>query len=138
MCEHGVGRVECPAESPQDALTEILRRGAQGMLAQAIKAEMVAWVAAHEHLTDDDGHRCVVRNGYLPERTTNPIESTFATVRLRTRRTKGCGSRVGCLTMVFKLVPSAERHWRALNGSALIPEGLEGVHFIDGMRKEAA
>jgi len=71
-------------------------------------------------------------------RTTNPIESTFATVRLRTRRTKGCGSRTACLTMVFKLVQCAERHWRALNGSALIPEVLEGVEFTDGVRKEAA
>jgi putative transposase len=71
-------------------------------------------------------------------RTTNPIESTFATVRLRTRRTKGCGSRTACLTMVFKLVQCAERHWRALNASALIPDVLEGVQFIDGVRKEAA
>jgi transposase-like protein len=71
-------------------------------------------------------------------RTTNPVESTFATVRLRTRRTKGCGSRVACLTMVFKLVQCAERHWRALNGSTLLPEVLEGVQFTDGVRKEAA
>jgi putative transposase len=71
-------------------------------------------------------------------RTTNPIESTFATVRLRTARTKGCGSRVACLTMVFKLAQCAERHWRALNGSKLIPEVLEGVEFIDGVRKVAA
>jgi putative transposase len=417
VCEHSVGRIECPGESPQDALTEILRLGAQRMLAQAVEAEVAAWVAAHEHLTDENGHRAVVRNGYLPERTilsglgpvevqqprvrdrrpaaeretftsailppylrktksidelipwlylkgvstgdfsealeallgpdapglsattvtrlkatwegdyeawrtrsllgkeyvylwadgvyfnirlespgsdrqcilvligatrdgrkellaisdgyrestqswrellaeckarglvippklavgdgglgfwaalrevypstreqrcwvhktanvlnkmpkslqgkakamlhdiwmaptrqeaerafglfltsfcskypkateclakdrevlltfydfpaehwvhlrtTNPIESTFATVRLRTRRTKGCGSRVACLTMVFKLVQCAERHWRALNGSALIPEVMEGVEFIDGVRKEAA
>ena len=47
-------------------------------------------------------------------RTTNPIESTFATVRLRTEKTKGCGSRSACLTMVFKLAQSAERHWRTL------------------------
>ncbi len=71
-------------------------------------------------------------------RRTNPIESTFATVRLRTRRTKGCGSRVACLTMVFKLVRCAERHWRALNGSTLLPEVLEGVQFTDGVRKAAA
>ena len=43
-------------------------------------------------------------------RTTNPIESTFATVRLRTDKTKGCGSRMACLTMVFKLARSAEGH----------------------------
>jgi len=71
-------------------------------------------------------------------RTTNPIESTFATVRLRTRRTKGCGSRTACLTMVFKLVESAERNWRALNESKLIPEVLAGVQFVDGARKLAA
>jgi putative transposase len=71
-------------------------------------------------------------------RTTNPIESTFATVRLRTRRTKGCGSRAACLTMVFKLVQCAERHWRALNASKLIPEVLAGVQFVDGSRKLAA
>ena len=51
-------------------------------------------------------------------RTTNPIESTYATVRLRTVKTKGSGSRVACLTMVFKLMESASRSWRALNGSA--------------------
>ena len=49
-------------------------------------------------------------------RTTNPIESTFATVRLRHRRTKGNGSRLACLTMVFKLMQSAEKRWRLLNG----------------------
>jgi len=52
-------------------------------------------------------------------RTTNPIESTFATVRLRSAKTKGCGSRIACLTMVFKLTQSAERSWRSLNGSCI-------------------
>jgi hypothetical protein len=50
-------------------------------------------------------------------RTTNPIESTFATVRLRHRKTKSPGSRMACLTMVFKLMESASKTWRALNGS---------------------
>ncbi len=68
-------------------------------------------------------------------RTTNPIESTFATVRLRT---KGCGSRAACLAMEFKLTKCAERTWRALNGSALLPEVIQGVPFIDGVKKEAA
>jgi transposase-like protein len=71
-------------------------------------------------------------------RTTNPIESTFATVRLRTRRTKGCGSRIACLTMVFRLAQCAERHWRALNGSKLLDDVIRGVEFIDGLRKDAA
>jgi putative transposase len=71
-------------------------------------------------------------------RTTNPIESTFATVRLRTHRTKGCGSRIACLTMVFKLTDSAAKTWRALNGSKLLEEVIRGVQFIDGLRKDAA
>jgi transposase-like protein len=69
-------------------------------------------------------------------RTTNPIESTFATVRLRHRRTKGNGSRVACLTMVFKLCESAARKWRALNGAKLLPEVVAGIRFIDGERSE--
>jgi putative transposase len=67
-------------------------------------------------------------------RTTNPIESTFATVRLRTKRTKGCGSRMACLTMVYKLTQSASKKWRLLNGSELIPEVLQGTPFIDGIK----
>jgi transposase-like protein len=71
-------------------------------------------------------------------RTTNPIESTFATVRLRHRRTKGSGSRVACLAMVFKLARAAEERWRRLNGSALLPEVIRGVRFVDGVREVAA
>jgi len=67
-------------------------------------------------------------------RTTNPIESVFATVRLRHDKTKGNGSRVACLTMVFKLMESASKHWRALNGSALIPDIIAGVQFADGIK----
>jgi putative transposase len=71
-------------------------------------------------------------------RTTNPIESTFATVRLRTVRTKGSGSRTACLTMVFKLAQGAETHWRRLNGQALLPEVIRGVKFVDGLKEIAA
>jgi len=71
-------------------------------------------------------------------RTTNPIESTFATVRLRHRRTKGSGSRTACLTMVFKLALAAEKRWRRLNGSALLPEVIRGVRFVDGIKAIAA
>jgi transposase-like protein len=65
-------------------------------------------------------------------RTTNPIESTFATVRLRTHRTKGCGSRIATLTMVFKLGIEAQKHWRRLNGSQLMTKVVTGVQFVDG------
>jgi transposase-like protein len=71
-------------------------------------------------------------------RTTNPIESTFATVRLRTHRTKGCGSRTATLTMVFKLTQSAEQHWRKLNGAVILEDVIRGVQFVDGLRKNAA
>ncbi len=69
-------------------------------------------------------------------RTTNPIESTFATVRLRHRRTKGSGSRTACLTMVFKLMQSASKRWRLLNGSTLLPDVINGVQFIDGIKPQ--
>ena len=65
-------------------------------------------------------------------RTTNPIESTFATVRHPTRQTKGCGSRQATLMMVYKLGREAEKHWRRLDGSRLIVKVLRGVRFIDG------
>jgi len=65
-------------------------------------------------------------------RTTNPIESTFATVRLRTRRTKGCGSSQATLTMVFKLAKEAEKRWRRLRGYKWIPFVVKGEKFIDG------
>lgn len=65
-------------------------------------------------------------------RTTNPIESTFATVRHRTRQTKGCGSRVATLSMVFQLAREAEKKWRKLNGSELIAQVIQGVTFKDG------
>jgi putative transposase len=71
-------------------------------------------------------------------RTTNPIESTFATVRLRHRRTKGSGSRAACLSMVFKLAQAAEKRWRCLNASKLLSDVIDGVQFVDGIKKIAA
>ena len=73
-------------------------------------------------------------------RTTNPIESTFATVRLRTQRTKGSGSRIATLTMVFKLGLEAQKHWRRLNGPELVAKVITGVKFVDGeeFTKQAA
>lgn len=65
-------------------------------------------------------------------RTTNPIESTFATVRLRTKKTKGSGSRMACLTMVYKLMESASNRWRLLNAAPILLEVVKGTPFIDG------
>ena len=69
-------------------------------------------------------------------RTTNVIESVFATVRLRTQKTKGSGTRVACLTMLFKLMQSAGRYWRALNGCGLLGDVIKGIVFVDGIRNE--
>ena len=72
-------------------------------------------------------------------RTTNPIESTFATIRHRAEQTKGCGSREAVLSMFYKLGISAEKHWRKLRGSELINKVIEGVVFKDGEEvKQAA
>lgn len=71
-------------------------------------------------------------------RTTNPIESTFATVRLRTRRTKGCGSRMATLTMVWKLCCEAEKTWKRLKGYKLIPKVIDGSFCKDGVFVEEA
>jgi len=65
-------------------------------------------------------------------RSTNPIESTFATIRHRTRQTKGSGSVKATLTMVYMLASSAELHWRRLRGHELIRKVIEGVKFKDG------
>jgi putative transposase len=71
-------------------------------------------------------------------RTTNPIESVFATVRLRTEKTKGTGTRMACLTMVFKLMESASKNWRLLNGSSSLGDVITGVAYTDGVKKTAA
>lgn len=71
-------------------------------------------------------------------RTTNPIESMFATVRLRTTRTKGCGSRSATLTMVYKLAEQAEKNWRRLNKHEYIALLIKGARFVDGELQKAA
>ena len=70
-------------------------------------------------------------------RTTNPIESTFSTVKLRTAKTRGCVSRAGMLAMVFKLTKTAEQKWRTLKGYKLLAQVVQGVKFKDGLQEEA-
>ena len=66
-------------------------------------------------------------------RSTNVIESTFSTVRLRIIKTKGCGSRIATLTMVFKLILSAQKRWSRLRGHRKIKDAWSGVKFEDGL-----
>jgi putative transposase len=66
-------------------------------------------------------------------RTSNPVESTFATVRHRTVRSKGCLSNKTALAMIFKLAQAAEKHWRRLDGQNQLPKVILGVRFTDGI-----
>jgi len=66
-------------------------------------------------------------------RTSNPIESTFATVRHRTVRSKGCLSNRTALAMIFKLAQAAEKSWRRLDGHNQLPKVIQGVRFLDGV-----
>jgi len=71
-------------------------------------------------------------------RTTNPIESTFATVRHRTTQTKGCGSRDATLAMVFKLALEAQKTWKRLKGYKSISLVMENRIFVDGILQKVA
>ena len=99
------------------------------------------WPRAAECLEKDRAELLAFYNfpaehwGHL--RTSNPIESTFATVRLRTYRTKGPGSRAAGLAMAFKLAQKAEKGWRRLNKSEKLQEVIDGVVFVDGIKKAA-
>jgi transposase-like protein len=65
-------------------------------------------------------------------RTTNQIESTFATVRLRTKRTRNCGSRDTTLAMVYKLLESAQKNWKRIKGFKLLTLVVNNIEFKDG------
>lgn len=68
-------------------------------------------------------------------RTTNPIESVFATVLNRTRKTKGCLKRKTALAMVFRLMMSAKKKWRKISGPNRLPEVIQGIVFKDGIKQ---
>jgi transposase-like protein len=70
---------------------------------------------------------------WLHLKTSNPIESTFSTVRLRTKVTKGPGSRAAGLAMAFKLIESAQDRWRAVNGPHLVALVRAGAVFRKGV-----
>jgi len=78
MSESSNSTLALPATTSRDVLSDILRDGAQRLLSQAVEAEVAEWIASHAHLTDQAGHRQVVRNGRLPQRTittgVGPIE----------------------------------------------------------------
>ena len=69
---------------------------------------------------------------FIPD--TNPIESSFATVKLRTKVTKGAGSKKAALAMAYKLLDAAQERWRRFNGHELVADVLAGVKFKDGIK----
>lgn len=91
-----------------------------------------------ECLTKDKDEMLAFYNFPAPHwqhiRTSNPIESTFATVRLRTAKTRGCVARHTILAMVYKLGQSSQKRWRRLRGFKLLAEVIRGVQFKDGER----
>ncbi|WP_395292977.1 IS256 family transposase [Kitasatospora hibisci] len=107
---------------------------------QAIKAFAKLYGAkfpkAVKKITDDQAELLAFyefpAEHWIHLRTTNPIESTFATVRLRTKVTKGAGSRAAGLAMVFKLVECAQSRWRSVNGAHLVPLVRAGARFERG------
>ena len=105
--------------------------------AKAFAAEFgVKWPKAAAKITDDLD-MLVAFYDYPAEhwihlRTTNPIESTFATVRLRTRVTKGPGSRAAGVAMAFKLIEAAQTRWRMVNAPHLVALVRAGARFVNG------
>jgi len=88
MQEGTTTTVAFPTEATQDVLSEVLRDGAQRMLALAVAAEVADWIDQHAHVKDENGRRQVVRNGYLPERniTTGLGDVKIQQPRVRDRR----------------------------------------------------
>ncbi len=96
-----------------------------------------AWVALRDVFPDAREQRCwhdcpAEHRRHL--RTTNPIESSFATLKLRTRVTKGAGSKEAALAMAYKRLDAASRRWRRFNGHELVADLLAGVKSKDGIR----
>ena len=106
--------------------------------AKAFAAEFgVKWPKAAAKITDDLEPLLAFYDypaeHWIHLRTTNPIESTFATVRLRTKVTKGAGSRAAGLAMAYKLIESAQTRWRAVNGPHLVALVRAGARFDKGV-----
>ena len=105
-----------------------------------IKAHEVKYPKATECLQKDKEELLIFYDfpaeHWIHLRTTNPIESTFATVRHRTYKSKGAFSRTTILTMVFKLCKSAEIRWKKLRSFNYLADVIRNVKFIDGIRQE--
>ena len=122
------------------ALAEIWNAEDKDHARAAVKAFAAAYGAkfpkAAAKVTDDEDELLAFYDypaeHWVHLRTTNPIESTFATVRLRTKITKGHGSKAAALAMAFKLIEAAQDRWRAVNGPHLVALVRAGARFVNG------
>jgi transposase-like protein len=135
MQESTTSTVAFPSTPAKDVMTEILRDEAQRMLATAIEAEVADWIDRHAHVKDDRGHRQVVRNGYLPERT---ITTGIGEVRVRQPRVRDRRPRGEKEKFTSKILPPYLRKtksiedlipWLYLNGVSTgdFPEALAAL-----------
>jgi putative transposase len=116
------------------------KKHAQAALKSFVKDYEAKWPKAVEKITKDQDALLAFFNfpaeHWVHLKTTNPIESTFATVRLRTKVTKGPGSRAAGLAMAYKLIESAQTRWRAVNAPQLVALVRAGVVFEKGVMAE--
>ena len=132
-------RVQPQAKRMLHEIVEGATRKDAGQAIGAFVAEFEPkWPKAAEKLTKDR-EQLLAFYDYPAEhwrhlRTTNPIESSFATVKLRTRVTKGAGSKDAALAMAYKLLDAAQDRWRMFNGAELVKELLDGATFRDGIK----
>ena len=132
-------RVQPQAKRMLHEIVEAATRKDAGRAIDAFVAEFEPkWPKAAEKLTKDR-EQLLTFYDFPAEhwrhlRTTNPIESSFATVKLRTRVTKGAGSKDAALAMAYKLLDAAQDRWRMLNGAELVKELLDGATFKDGIK----
>jgi putative transposase len=123
-------------------LHEIMEAPSRADAGRALEEFKTAWEAKYPKAVaklDKDWAQLTAFYAFPAEhwrhlRTTNAIESSFATVKLRTRVTKGAGSRAAALAMADKLLDAAQDRWRRFNGHELVADVLEGVTFKDGVR----
>jgi putative transposase len=120
--EIGMAETRNDAEASFDAFIETYELK-YGKAAECLKKDRGALLAYYDFPAEHWKHL----------RTSNPIESTFATVRHRTIRSKGCLSNRTALAMVFKLVEGAQKSWRRLDGHNQLPKIIQGVKFTDGL-----
>ncbi|BDM74947.1 IS256 family transposase (plasmid) [Streptomyces nigrescens] len=138
----------CLPKSAQPSTTKALqeiynaedRAHAEKAIEAFTKTYGTKWPKAVAKITDDAEELLTFYDfpaeHWVHLRTTNPIESTFSTVKLRTKVTRGAGSPAAALAMVFKLVESAQARWRAITGAHLVPLVRAGALFENGILNE--